>query len=60
MPPSPDPATRRAVFQALVEAADRTRQLGPARALVAALYRLPVEEVTAIEREGVEKDWRPG
>ena len=53
------PATRRAAFAALVAAQDAGATVAASRDEVAKEYGLTPEQVRAIEREGMERQWPP-
>jgi hypothetical protein len=50
---------RQTIFAALVEAQDGGLEVGPSRARVAHRYAISVEDVQAIEQEGLKKRWPP-
>jgi hypothetical protein len=50
---------RRAIFAALVDAQDEGQSVASSREQVAARYGISVEQVQAIEREGLDHGWPP-
>jgi len=50
---------RRAIFADLVSAQDEGHSVPASRELVAGRYGVSVEEVQAIEREGLDNGWPP-
>ena len=51
--------TRRAIFQALVEAQDRKLSVSASLEKVAKQYSITRQQVQAIEQEGLDNDWPP-
>jgi hypothetical protein len=50
---------RRAIFRAVVEAQDRGLTVDASRAEVVRRFEVTEDQVKAIEREGLEKEWPP-
>jgi hypothetical protein len=59
MSPDLDDDRRRAIFAALVDAQDEGQSVSSSRESVAAHYGVSVEQVQAIEREGLDRGWPP-
>ncbi len=51
--------TRKELFRTLVDVQDRGSTVEDSRGQVAAQFRITVEEVCGIEREGMAKQWPP-
>jgi NADH:ubiquinone oxidoreductase subunit E len=51
--------TRRAIFQALVEAQDKKLSVSASLEKVAKQYSITRQQVQAIEQEGLDNDWPP-
>jgi hypothetical protein len=50
---------RRAAFAALVTAQDHGKTVADSRGEVAARFGVSIQEMTQIEREGMDNDWPP-
>ena len=50
---------RKEIFAALVEAQDKGASVRTSRAMIARKFNVPEEEVTVIEREGLDQGWPP-
>jgi hypothetical protein len=50
---------RRAIFLAVVEAQDRGQTVNESREEAARRFAVTVEQVRAIEREGLDENWPP-
>lgn len=59
MTPAPSDDLRRTIFAALVAAQDEGHSVPASRELVAARFGVSVEQVQAIEREGLDRGWPP-
>ena len=52
-------AQRKAIFRALVETQDKGVKVAESRQAVAEQFSISEDQVSKIEREGLEKEWPP-